>query len=107
MIFISKSTAAITLLFCFLSINFHNFTHFDCHDKEPENNFPDSRENEQHNISEQCDECLNKDKNSYDLNCSESSYFVFFNNYVCEFENHIAHSLIFNLHCRPPPIAAT
>ena len=51
--------------------------------------------------------CLNKDKNSYDLNCSESSYFVFFNTYVCEFENHIGHSAIFNLHCRPPPIAAT
>ena len=62
MIFISKSTAAITLLFCFLSINFHNFTHFNCHDEEAENNFPDSRENEQHNISEQCDECLNKEK---------------------------------------------
>ena len=107
MIFISKSTAAITLLFCFLSINFHDFTHFNCHDEEAENNFPDSRENEQHNISEQCDECLNKDKNSYDLNCSESSYFVFFNTYVCEFENNIGHSVIFNLHCRPPPIAAT
>ena len=107
MIFISKSTAAITLLFCFLSINFHDFTHFNCHDEEAENNFPDSRENEQHNISEQCDECLNKDKNSYDLNCSESSYFVFFNTYVCEFENHIGHFAIFNLHCRPPPIAAT
>ena len=106
MIFISKSLAAVTLLFCFLSINFHNSTHFNCHDEEAENNFPDSRENEQHNISEQCDECLNKDKNSYDLNCSESSYFVFFNTYVCEFENHIGHSAIFNLHCRPPPIAA-
>ena len=107
MIFISKSAAAVTLLFCFLSINFHNFTHFNCHDKEAENNFPDSRENEQHNASEQCDECLNKDKNSYDLNCLESSYFFFFNTYVCEFENHIGHSVIFNLHCRPPPIAGT
>ena len=107
MIFISKSTAAITLLFCFLSINFHDFTHFNCHDEEAENNFPDSRENEQHNISEQCDECLNKDKNSYDLNCSESSYFVFSNTRVCGFENHIGHSLPFNLHCRPPPRATT
>ena len=106
-IFILKSTAAITLLFCFLSINFHNFTHFHGQHKEAESNFPDSRENEQHNISEQCDECLNKDNNSYDLNFSESGYFVFFNTYVCEFENHIGHSVIFNLHCRPPPIAAT
>ena len=107
MVSISKSAAAVTLLFCFLSINFHNFTHFHSHHNEVESNFPDSRENKQHNISEQCDKCLNKDKNSYDLNCSESSYFVFFNTYVCKFENHIGHSVIFNLHCRPPPIAAT
>ena len=104
--FISKSLAAITLLFCFLSINFHNFTHSHNH-KEVESNFPDSRENEQHNISEQCDECLNKDKNSYDLNCLESRSFIFSNTYVCEFENHKGHSLPFNLHCRPPPIVTT
>ena len=107
MIFISKSTAAITLLFCFLSINFHNLTHFHSHHKEAESKFPDSRENEQHNISEQCDECLNKDKNSYDLNCSDSSYFIFSNTYFCEFENHKGHFLPFNLHCRPPPRVTT
>ena len=107
MIFISKSAAAVTLLFCFLSINFHNFTHFHGHHKEAESNFPDSRKNEQHNISEQCDECLNKDKNSYDLNFPDISYFIFSNTYVCEFENHIGHSLPFNLHCRPPPTVTT
>ena len=104
---ISKSAAAVTLLFCFLSINFHSFSHFHSHQEQVGSHFPDSRENEQHNISEQCDECLNKDKNSYDLNCSESSYLVFFNTYVCEFENHIGHSLPFNLHCRPPPRITT
>ena len=107
MIFISKSSVAVTLLFCFLFINFHNLTHFHGHHKEAEFKFPDSRENEQQSISEQCDECLNKDKNSYDLNFSDSSYFVFSNTYVCGFENHIGHSLPFNLHCRPPPRVTT
>ena len=104
---ISKSAAAVTLLFCFLSINFHNFTHFHSHHKEAESNFPESREKEQHNISVKCDECLNKDKNSFDLNFPDSSYFVFSNTYVCGIENHIGYYLPFNLHCRPPPRVTT
>ena len=104
---ISKSAAAVTLLSCFLSINFHSFSHFHSHQEKVESHFPDSRENEQDNISEQCDECLNKDKNSYDLNFSEITYFVFSNKRVSGFENHIGHSLPFNLHCRPPPRATT
>ena len=105
--FISKSTAAVTLLFCFFSTNFHNFTHFHGHHEEAESNFPDSRESEQHNISEQCDKCLSKDNNSYDLNFLEISHSVSSNTYVCGFENNIGFSFPFNLHCRPPPILVT
>ena len=103
----SKSSAAVTLLFCFLSINFQSSYHFHSHQEQVESHFPNSRENEQHNIFEQCDECLNKDKNSYDLNFSEIGYFGFSNTRVCRFENHIGHSLPSNLHCRPPPRATT
>ena len=104
---ISKSIAAVTLLFCFLFINFHNFIHSHDHHKKVESNLPDSRKNEQHNSSKQCDECLNEDKNSYDLNFSDISYFVFSYIYICGFENYIGHSLPLNLHCRPPPRATT
>ena len=104
---ISKSAAAVTLLFCFFSINFHNFTHFHGHHKEAESNFPDSRESEQLNISEQCDECLSKDKNSYDLNFLEISHFALSNTNVCGFENHVGYSLLINLHSRAPPILVT
>ena len=104
---IPKIAAAVTLLFCFLSINFHNFTHFHGHHKEAESNFPDSRESEQYNISEQCDKCLSKDKNSYDLNFLEISHFALSNTNVCGFENHVGYSLLINLHSRPPPILVT
>ncbi len=104
---ISKSTAADTLLFCFLTINFHNFAHSHNHHREVESNLPDSRKNKQHNTSKQCDECFNKDKKSYDLNFSDISYFVSYYIYICEFENYIGHFLPFNLHCRPPPRATT
>jgi len=102
---ISKSTAAFTLLSCFLSINFHNFTHFHDHHNEVESNFPDSREDEQHSISEQCDECLSKGNSSYYLNFSEISYFVSSNTFVFGLENHGGDSLHFNLHSRAPPRA--
>ena len=104
---IPKSAVAVTLLFCFLFINFHSFSHFHSHQEQVESHFPDSRESEQHNISEQCNECLNKDNNSYDLNFFEISYFVFSNTYFFRFENHIGHSLPFNLNSRSPPILAT
>ena len=107
MAFISKSLAAVTLLFCFLSINFHNFTHSHNHHKEVESNFPDSREVEQHSISEQCDKCLNKGNNSYYLNFSEISYLVSSNTFVFGLENHRGHSLTFSLHSRAPPRATT
>ena len=107
MTFISKSLAAVTLLFCFLSINFHNLTHFHVHHKEAESNFPDSREVEQYSISKQCDKCLNKGNNSYYPNFSEISYFVSSNTFVFGLENHGGLSLPFSLHSRAPPRATT
>jgi len=104
---IAKSSAATTLLFCFLSITFHSSTHFHSHQEEIEPHVPDSQEQEQHNISEECDECLNKDKKSYDLHFLEISYFAYSKIYDHGFENHIENSFPFNLHCRPPPGATT
>ena len=102
---IAKSSAATTLLFCFLSVTFHSFTHFHNHHEKEESHFPDSREHDRHNISEQCDECLNKDKKSHDSYFSEIGYLAFFNTYDYGFENYIKFSFPFNLHCRPPPRA--
>ena len=101
--FTAKSAATVTLLFCFLSVNFHNIIHFRCHHKGVESNFPDTSENEQHNISMECDECLKKDKNPYNLNFSNISYFVYSYTYACGFENYIGYSLPLYLHSRAPP----
>ena len=100
---LSKSSAAITLLFCFLSVTFHSFTHFHSHHKKVESHFPDSNEHDQHNISEQCDECLNKDKKSDDLYFTEIGHLTFSNKCDYGLGNYIKFFFPFNLHCRPPP----
>ena len=103
--FLEKNALPATLLFCFVSTNFHTSFHFHSYDKKVESHIPDGREYEQHNISEKCDECLNKiDKQNY-LNSIKIMHLTFISKCYYHIRKKTKLTFPLNLHSRPPPVA--